>query len=268
MGGLSGAGPVGLDAAGRLGGGPPDGADVVAAQVDGQGVLGDVDGDGAPGSAVGRPARRTPGQVTGVPSDQPGSRLRARVACGLCAPARSSGLDVGLVGGGCVVRGMYGLAGPADGAVPAEPHHQGDATQRLEPYRHLGHNPREAGMSTTEGHSHPSGAVQQAPGLWRTDLQRHDLSVPGREVVQQRVDVGPETPLVRHAHPGEEIIYVLEGSLEYQIEGQPPRMCNAGDALTVPAGAVHAVRNVGSGNAAELATYVVDKGKPLLTLAE
>jgi hypothetical protein len=34
-------------------------------------------------------------------------------------------------------------------------------------------------------------AVQQAPGLWRTDLQRHDLSVPGREVLQHRVDIGP-----------------------------------------------------------------------------
>ena len=99
-------------------------------------------------------------------------------------------------------------------------------------------------------------------------LQRQDLSVPGREVVQSRVDIGAEAPLVKHTHPGEEIIYVLEGSLEYQIEGRPPKTFNAGDALTVPAGAVHAVRNVGSGNAAELATYVVEKGKPLLTLAE
>lgn len=123
-------------------------------------------------------------------------------------------------------------------------------------------------MSTTEDHSHPSGAVQQAPGLWRTDLQQQDLSVPGREMVQSRVDIGPEAPLVRHTHPGEEIIYVLEGSLEYQIEGQPPKTFNAGEALTVPAGVVHAVRNAGSGNAAELATYVVEKGKPLLTLAE
>jgi Cupin len=64
--------------------------------------------------------------------------------------------------------------------------------------------------------------VQQAPGLWRTDLQRQDLSVPGREVVQSRT-------------------------------------VNAGDALAVPAGVIHAVRNVGSGNAAKLATYVVEK---------
>jgi quercetin dioxygenase-like cupin family protein len=124
-------------------------------------------------------------------------------------------------------------------------------------------------MSATEDHSsHASGAGQQAPGLWRTDLQQQDLSVPGREVIQSRVDIGPEAPLVKHTHPGEEIIYILEGSLEYQIEGQPPKTVHAGDALTVPAGVIHAVRNAGSGNAAELATYVVKKGKPLLTLAE
>jgi quercetin dioxygenase-like cupin family protein len=123
-------------------------------------------------------------------------------------------------------------------------------------------------MSTGEDRSGPSGRVQQAPGLWRTDLQQHDLSVPGHEVVQQRVEIGPEAPLVKHTHPGEEIIYILEGSLEYQVEGQPTRTCNAGDALTVPAGVVHAVRNVGSGNAAELATYVVEKGKPVITVVE
>jgi quercetin dioxygenase-like cupin family protein len=111
-------------------------------------------------------------------------------------------------------------------------------------------------------------AAQQPEGIMRTDLQQHDLSVPGREVVQARVDLGPEAPLVKHTHPGEEIIYILEGSLEYQVDGQPTRTCNAWDALTVPAGVIHAVRNVGSGNAAELATYVVEKGKPLLTLVE
>ena len=121
-------------------------------------------------------------------------------------------------------------------------------------------------MGTTEDHSHPSGAVQQAPGLWRADLQRQDLGV-GREMVQSHVDIGPEAPLVKHTHPGEEIIYVLEGSLEYQIEGQPPKTYGAGAALTVPAGVVHAVRNAGTGNAAELAKYVVEKGEPLLTLA-
>ena len=109
---------------------------------------------------------------------------------------------------------------------------------------------------------------QQAPGLWRTDLQRHDLSVPRREVIQNRVDIGQEAPIVRHKHPGEEIIYVLEGSLEYQINGEAPTTLNEGDVLLVPPETVHAVRNVGSGNAAELATYIVEKDKPFLVVVE
>jgi quercetin dioxygenase-like cupin family protein len=110
--------------------------------------------------------------------------------------------------------------------------------------------------------------LQQAPGLTRTDLQQHDLSVPGREVIQNRVDIAPDAPAIRHWHPGEEIIYVLEGTLEYEIEGQETRTVSAGEALTVPAQAVHAVRNVGDGVGTELATYVVEKGKPLITLAD
>jgi quercetin dioxygenase-like cupin family protein len=109
---------------------------------------------------------------------------------------------------------------------------------------------------------------EQAPGITRTDLQKHDLSVPDREVIQNRVDLGPEAPAVRHKHPGEEIIYVLEGTLEYAIDGRPAKTYSAGEALMVPPETVHAVRNVGSGNAAELATYVVEKGKPFLVVVD
>ena len=109
-------------------------------------------------------------------------------------------------------------------------------------------------------------AVQQVSGIKRTDLQRHDLSIPGREVVQNRVDIDPDAPPVKHTHPGEEIVYVLEGTLEYEIAGQSRMTCTAGDVLFIPTRTVHAVRNIGSGNAAELGTYVVEKGKPLLAL--
>ena len=111
-------------------------------------------------------------------------------------------------------------------------------------------------------------AKAQAPGITRTDLQRHDLSVPGREVVQVRVAFAPGVVAPRHSHPGEEIIYVLEGSLEYQVEGKPPITLKAGDVLFIPAGTIHAAKNVGSGPGAELATYVVEKGKPLVTVDE
>lgn len=87
-------------------------------------------------------------------------------------------------------------------------------------------------------------------------------------MIQSRVELAPDAPSIKHTHPGEEIIYVLEGSLEYEVEGRPTMTFKAGDVLIVPAGAVHAVRNAGSGSGAGLATYVVEKGKPLLTLAE
>jgi len=114
----------------------------------------------------------------------------------------------------------------------------------------------------------PDGAPAQQAGSRRTDLQRHDLSIPGREVVQVRVDFAPGYVSPRHTHFGEEIIYVLEGTLEYQVEGRPTATYKAGDVLLVPAGAIHAAKNVGSGNGAELATYIVEKGKPLVTLVK
>ena len=58
------------------------------------------------------------------------------------------------------------------------------------------------------------------------------------------------------------------GSLEYEVEGTPPVTLKAGDVFFVPVGTIHAARNVDSGTAAELATYVVEKGKPLVTLTK
>jgi quercetin dioxygenase-like cupin family protein len=107
-------------------------------------------------------------------------------------------------------------------------------------------------------------APAQPPGLTRTDLQRHDLSIPGREAIQVRVDFPPGAVAPPHKHPGEEIVYVLKGALEYRLEGRPPVTLRAGDVVFVPAGTVHAVTNVGGDSASELATYVVEKGKPLV----
>ena len=122
-------------------------------------------------------------------------------------------------------------------------------------------------MLINTGPLSPHAAIAQT-GIKRTDLQRHDLGATGREAIQVRVDFAPGAAFGKHTHPGEEIIYVLEGSLEYDIEGKPPVTLKAGDVFFVPAGTVHAARNVGTVNAAELATYVVEKGKPVLTLVK
>jgi quercetin dioxygenase-like cupin family protein len=107
-------------------------------------------------------------------------------------------------------------------------------------------------------------AQSQQPGVTRSDLLRHDLSVPGREVIQVRVDFAPGVAFPPHSHPGEEIAYVIEGLLEYRLEGRPPVTLKAGEALFIPAGTIHSAKNVGTDKAAELATYLVEKGKPLV----
>ena len=112
----------------------------------------------------------------------------------------------------------------------------------------------------------PEEVCAQAPGIKRTDLQRHNLSTPGKEMIQVRVDIAPGVLAPNHYHYGEEIIYVLEGTFVYEVEGEAPKTLKAGDVLFVPAGKVHSAKNIGNTNAAELATYIVEKGKPLVVL--
>jgi len=110
----------------------------------------------------------------------------------------------------------------------------------------------------------PDLALAQWDGIKRTSVTRDDLSTPGREVIQVLVEFAPGVEAPRHSHPGEEIAYVIEGVFLYELDGRPPVTLRAGDALFIPAGTPHAVKNVGSGNGVELATYIVEKGKVLL----
>jgi quercetin dioxygenase-like cupin family protein len=109
--------------------------------------------------------------------------------------------------------------------------------------------------------------ISAPAGLKRTDLSQHDLSVEGREVIQTRVDFAPGAVAPWHSHPGEEVIYVPEGTLEFQLQGEKPVVLSAGSVLFVPAGKVHMARNPGTTPGVELATYIVEKGKPLLVRA-
>ncbi|ABQ06750.1 cupin domain-containing protein [Flavobacterium johnsoniae] len=106
----------------------------------------------------------------------------------------------------------------------------------------------------------------QQSGIKRTDLQRYDLTVPGYQTVQARIDFEAHTAFGKHSHPGEEVIYVLDGVLEYEVEGQSAVRLKAGEVLFIPAGVVHSARNNSHVKASELATYIVEKGKPVLVM--
>ena len=106
--------------------------------------------------------------------------------------------------------------------------------------------------------------MAQAPGFTRKVLQQVDLSIPGREAVTARAEFAPGAAVGRHTHPGEEIGYVLEGSVSVEIDGVAKTL-SAGDTFAIPAATVHNATNAGPGKAAIVSTYIVEKGKPLAT---
>lgn len=100
-------------------------------------------------------------------------------------------------------------------------------------------------------------------GITRSDVLRNDLDAK-HEAIQVRVDFAPGVAFPMHNHPGVEIAYVTEGTLEYKLGDKPPVTLKAGQGLFIPAGVFHSAHNRGSVKATELATYLVEKGKPLL----
>jgi quercetin dioxygenase-like cupin family protein len=106
----------------------------------------------------------------------------------------------------------------------------------------------------------------QAPTPFkRTVLQQADLSAPGREVVQALAEIQPGAASGRHTHPGEEVGYVAVGPLVVEIDGKPAKTLQTGDVFLIPAGTVHNAVNKGSAVAKVVATYIIEKGKPVAT---
>ncbi|WP_250475050.1 cupin domain-containing protein [Caballeronia sp. GAFFF1] len=118
---------------------------------------------------------------------------------------------------------------------------------------------------SAESASAPSAASKSwQAGLRRTDLVTQDLATPNEQLIQVRVDFDPGVAAPKHSHPGVEVAYVIKGSLEYTLEGHPPVSLKAGESLYIPPGVPHIARNVGPDVGSELATYIVDKRKPLV----
>ena len=108
-------------------------------------------------------------------------------------------------------------------------------------------------------------AVAQQTGFKRTVLQQVDLSVPGREAITAVAELQPGAAAGRHTHPGEEVGYVIEGTVLIEREGMPPLTAKSGEAFLIPAGKIHNATNKGSSAARILATYIIEKGKPVAT---
>ena len=105
-------------------------------------------------------------------------------------------------------------------------------------------------------------AVAQQTAIKRTPLQKIDFPT-GYITVTGIAEIPAGGAAGRHTHPGVEAGYVLEGEVEFLVEGQPPRRLKAGDSYQVPEGVAHDAKVIGDKPAKVLGTYVVKAGEPL-----
>ena len=112
----------------------------------------------------------------------------------------------------------------------------------------------------------PPAITQGAGNIKRTPLQKFDVPGTAYETVIGIAEIVPNVKIGRHTHPGPESGYVLEGDMVLLIDGQPPKTIKAGESYQIPAGAIHDGES-GPKGAKVIATYVVEKGKPLASPA-
>ena len=105
-----------------------------------------------------------------------------------------------------------------------------------------------------------------AARLTRTEVQRSGSSIPGREIVQVLTQIPEGVESGWHTHPGEEVGYILAGTVEMAVEGRPTVTLHAGQGFLIPPRTAHNARDLGPGTGQMLSTYLVEVGQPLATL--
>jgi quercetin dioxygenase-like cupin family protein len=110
-------------------------------------------------------------------------------------------------------------------------------------------------------------ATAQEPTVQRKILLTHDLAIPGYQTVMGAVEIPPGGREGRHTHPGAVVVYIQEGVLTFDYEGNPTMTYKAGDSFFIEAGKIHEGINKGASPVKAVATFVVEKGKPLTSPA-
>jgi quercetin dioxygenase-like cupin family protein len=107
-----------------------------------------------------------------------------------------------------------------------------------------------------------------AAKLKRTELQHRESSIPGREIVQVLTEIPCGVESGWHIHPGEEVGYILAGTVQMMIAGQPTLTLQAGDPFLMPPRTPHNALDAGPGTGQMLSTYIVEAGQPLATFVD
>jgi quercetin dioxygenase-like cupin family protein len=102
--------------------------------------------------------------------------------------------------------------------------------------------------------------------LKRTVLQQSASSIPGREIVQVLTEIPVGVESGWHIHPGEEVGYIVAGTVRMSIQDRPTLTLNAGDPFLIPPRVPHNALDLGPDTGRMLSTYIVEQGQPLATL--
>ena len=127
------------------------------------------------------------------------------------------------------------------------------------------------GAVPTPGQPQP-GAVKSgdhlARKLARREVQRSPSSIPDREIVQVETLIPPGVESGWHAHPGEEVGYIIVGQVEMMVQGRATVVLHAGDGFLIPPRTPHNARDVGPDTGRMLSTYIVETGQPIATFVD
>ena len=119
------------------------------------------------------------------------------------------------------------------------------------------------GMTTSQG-----SADELTEKLQRTELQHKASSIPGREIVQVLTEIPAGVESGWHQHPGEEVGYILAGTVEIRIKDQPTLTLRAGDPFLMPPRTPHNALDLGPETEMMLSTYIVEAEEPLATFTD
>jgi quercetin dioxygenase-like cupin family protein len=104
-----------------------------------------------------------------------------------------------------------------------------------------------------------------AATLKRTEIQHRGSSIPGRDIVQVLTEIPVGVSSGWHIHPGEEIGYIIAGTVQMEINGQPTLILQAGDGFLIPPRTPHNATDLGPDTGQMLSTYIVETGQPIAT---
>ena len=117
-------------------------------------------------------------------------------------------------------------------------------------------------VTVHDPHAHGDHQHVERPAPGSNMMLRGPITIAeGLEVIISDVVIPAGATVPRHYHPGEEFIYVIEGSAIHVEEGKPDQTLSAGDAYVIPPEAEHAPRG-GPDGARAIVFRVHVEGQP------